>query len=186
MPNLILVKHSKPEIKPSVTASKWELSVEGRKLCMRLAEDLAKHNPTYIVASLEPKATETAKLVAEKLALSFETAEGLHEHDRTNTPYYDSPAVVAFFAQPHNLVYGSETAQQALERFKKVVETIVAKHPQANLVVVAHGTVITLLVADYCGIEPFSFWKELSLPSFVVLSVPERKLIKVVNIHQPD
>jgi broad specificity phosphatase PhoE len=38
--------------------------------------------------------------------------------------------------------------------------------------IVAHGTVITLLLAQCAGVEPFAFWKTFGLASFVVLEGP--------------
>src|SRR5437588_121956 len=49
------------------------------------------------------------------------------------------------------------------------------------LIVVAHGTVITLLVAGWCGVEPFPLWERLGLPSYVVLELPERRIVEVVE-----
>jgi broad specificity phosphatase PhoE len=54
-------------------------------------------------------------------------------------------------------------------------------HPGKNIVVVSHGTVITLFVEKFNGIDPFSFWKKLDLPSFVVLSLPQHKLVTTIE-----
>ena len=74
MRSLILVKHSLPEILPTVSASRWLLSDEGRRRCEPLAERLRVFHPTAIVTSVEPKAAETGAIVARKLAVDPELA----------------------------------------------------------------------------------------------------------------
>ncbi len=79
------------------------------------------------------------------------------------------------------MVLGKETANQAVERFSKALTSVEVEHPDKNIVVVAHGTVITLFVEKFNDLEAFSFWRELDLPSFVVLSLPHHKLVKTVE-----
>jgi len=176
MNKLILVKHSLPEILPEIPASEWHLSVEGRRRCQVLGDELAKHAPDLIFSSPEPKAQETGQIVAQQLVKPLFIIPGLHEHERktvrfTNEEQFEA-SVNEFFEQPDALVFGEETAAQALNRFSSAVNQLISENRDQNLVVVSHGTVITLFVANNCGIEPFPFWSRLDLPSFVVLSLP--------------
>jgi hypothetical protein len=50
------------------------------------------------------------------------------------------------------------------------------------VVVVAHGTVISLYVAGRTGAPPFGLWKRLGLPSFVVVTVPDGRVVSVVEV----
>jgi broad specificity phosphatase PhoE len=183
---LILVRHSLPEIALDLPANQWCLSDTGRLRCKRLAEKLATYAPDVIAASLEPKATETGRIVANILGKPFETAEDLHEHDRSNVGPLDTKEqfearVASFFENPQELIFGRETADDAYRRFTKAVADVIGKYPSGNLAVVTHGTVMTLFVARAAGFEPFPFWKQLDLPSFVVLSLPEFGLLAVVE-----
>ncbi len=45
---------------------------------------------------------------------------------------------------------------------------------------VAHGTVITLLIARHNRVEPYQCWRRLGLPSFAVLSMPDMILLDTV------
>jgi broad specificity phosphatase PhoE len=70
---LILVNHTAPEISPAVPPNRWVLSDEGRRRCEWLAESLAAQAVTQVYSSIEPKALETAALVAVRLKLSLES-----------------------------------------------------------------------------------------------------------------
>ena len=47
------------------------------------------------------------------------------------------------------------------------------------VVIVAHGTVISVLVAQHNGIDAHEIWQGLGLPSFCVLSIPGLELREV-------
>jgi broad specificity phosphatase PhoE len=185
MRNLILVKHSHPEIIPDIPAAEWQLSAAGRRGSLALAERLAIYQPSAIVASREPKANETAQIVAQRLGLHHMTAEGLHEHDRSNVGWSSAAdfalAVEHFFAHPSALVFGRETAYQVGERFTRAADQAITTHPTGDLVIVAHGTVIALFVAARASVEPLPLWRRLGLPSFVVLSLPDLVLVEIVE-----
>ncbi|MFL5805933.1 MAG: histidine phosphatase family protein [Roseiflexaceae bacterium] len=182
---LILVKHALPDLIPAAPAAEWRLGEAGRRGSAALAERLRPYRPAAIVASREPKATETGSIVSTILDTPFATLEGLHEHDRSNVGWLTTELldakVAEFFERPSDLVLGRETAGAAGERFALAVDQALAAQPSGSLVIVAHGTVITLLVAAHNDIEPFLFWKRLGLPSFVVLSLPGMALVEVVE-----
>jgi broad specificity phosphatase PhoE len=182
IPGLIFFRHSLPVIDPAIPAQEWRLSEEGRQRCRKLASRLANFEPKQIVSSPEPKALETAQIVAAALGLPYESAVGLHEHIRNqvkySTPLVFEASVKAFFEQPDQLVYGDETADQAYTRFSQAVRAAQEQHSgQAPLVIVTHGTVLSLFVARACGIDPFPLWRSLTLPCMVVLYARKYELI---------
>jgi broad specificity phosphatase PhoE len=180
---LLLVRHSAPEVVPGVPAREWRLSAEGRSRCGPLAERLATYAPTAIVASVEPKARETAELVAAPLDLSVETAVGLHEHERDGAGYLGrdafEAAMRAFFARPGELVLGRETAAQAVTRFSAEVVRVLSGRRAGNVAIVTHGTVLSLFVAQRAGVAPYPFWRSLALPALVALQLPAFALAAV-------
>jgi broad specificity phosphatase PhoE len=187
MSTLILVKHSLPEIVENIPACEWKLSEEGQARCQRLAERLATYQPSQIISSVEPKARETAELVAKELGLTTSSFEGLHEHERSQAGYLSKEqfeeSVREFFARPDDLVFGNETAEQASERFQSAIDSILKKFPDQTTIVVAHGTVISLYVSHFNKISILSFWQELGFPSFVVLDVESKSMIAQENIE---
>lgn len=185
MPHLILVKHAMPAIEPAVPASRWLLSEQGRADALALAEALAPYEPVQIVSSLEPKAEETARIVARRLGLDHATRPDLHEHDRREVGFLGDQAfqeaVAAFFRRPEELVMGAETAEAAGARFEAVVDAVVREAAHGTVVVVAHGTVISLYLARKAGMDPHELWKRLGLPSYVVLDLPALGAVRVVE-----
>ena len=188
MPTLILVKHALPQIDPMVPANQWRLSEKGQDFSQGLAQKLAQYRLDLIFSSVEPKAIETARIVATALEKRIEVVEGLHEHDRNNVGFLKKKkfeaSVAQFFNQPDLLTFGNETANQAHHRFSRAVMGIIEKYPDKNIALVTHGTVLTLFVSRLVGIEPFAFWKDLALPSWVGLSHPDlglRRICKSIN-----
>jgi broad specificity phosphatase PhoE len=179
---LILIKHTRPEIVENVPARDWRSSEEGRRACGPLAEAVRGFEPGIIITSDEPKAQETGRLVADALGKPLETAAGLHEHDRGNVPMMRSgeflSALATFFKQPGRLVLGRETADEAAGRFDQAIQALLAKHAEGNIAVVTHGTVLALFASENGAGDPFTLYRQLGLPSIVVFSVPDYRLIE--------
>jgi broad specificity phosphatase PhoE len=170
---LVLVKHAPPEITPEVASHRWVLSAEGRDRCDWLASELAGQGVTQIYASLEPKALETAALVAVRLGLDVRPRSDLHENDRTSLGFLPMDELRArigrFFDEPSVLVIGTETAEAAGRRFESAIRALLAEAGGEIAAVVTHGTALTTLVTRHNPVEAFAFWDSLTVPSLVVL-----------------
>lgn len=144
---------------------------------------MARYAPQILVHSVEPKAAETAQLLARYLHLPCHALAGLHEHERDADPQFTRAGfeaqVAAFFARPGELVFGRETADQAHARFAGALSAVLVEAAGRNLAVVAHGTVIALWLSRAVGVEAFPLWQRLGLPSFVVVAWPEARLLAV-------
>jgi broad specificity phosphatase PhoE len=173
MPKLILVKHAKPVVTPGVPSEQWSLGDEGKAQALQLAEKLRAHGPQAVVASEEPKAAETGRIVANALKVPFSTAPDLHEHDRSNVPHMQTREFISYmallFKKPGERVLGRESAAEARKRFEAALEEVAAVNPGQTLAVITHGTVIALHVAALNGEDAFGLWRRMGLPSFVVL-----------------
>ncbi|HEX3357767.1 MAG TPA: histidine phosphatase family protein [Tepidisphaeraceae bacterium] len=183
MRNLILIKHAKPLIDPQKSSELWRLSLEGREQAKSLASAIAAYQPTVILSSEEPKATETARILAKELNLPAKSTPDLHEHDRSNVPHMRSGEFISnvelFFRSPDRLVLGKETATQALARFEHALTQILTDHPEGNLALISHGTVIALFIEKHSDRNGFQIWREMSLPSFAVFDLPEMQLAEL-------
>jgi broad specificity phosphatase PhoE len=180
---LVLAKHAEPVLEPDVAPNRWRLSEGGRRESALLGERLARYGPGVVISSEEPKAVETAEIAAERLGIGCSVYPGLHEHDRTGMPFLGDEefgrAARAFFERPGELVWGNETARQAGSRFEGAVRRVLDEWEEDVVVIVAHGTVISVLVAQHNGIDAHEIWQGLGLPSFCVLSIPGLELREV-------
>jgi broad specificity phosphatase PhoE len=84
--------------------------------------------------------------------------------------------VRSLFARPADVVFGVESADRARLRFTQAVMRLLLR-AREDVIVVSHGTVMTLFVAEAAGVEPFAFWKGLEMPCAVTLSLPELRLV---------
>jgi broad specificity phosphatase PhoE len=170
---LILVKHAMPVIVPDAPPRTWLLSDDGRAAAAQLAGDLAPFDPLVVFSSFEPKAAETGQIIAARLGIPVTAAPDLHEHEREIVPFDSTELfhqrIERFFEVPDQIVYGTESADAAHARFERAVREVEAEYPSGSLVIVAHGTVISLLVARANAIAPFPFWCGLGLPAAVVV-----------------
>lgn len=150
-----------------------------------LADRVLPYALSHVAASREPKAEATGRLLASHLGVPWSVEDGLHEHDRSGVPFLGRQelldSVSAFLRAPDRLVFGRETAREALARFSAAVEAALSRHHEGTLALVAHGTVIALYVASVCGGDPFALWQVLGLPSFVALALPEGRVLEVVG-----
>ena len=182
---LVLVKHALPDVDPTVPAASWTLGVAGIEGSLRLAEQLRGRGIDLVVASVEPKAAETGRLVAQALDLPFQTGHDLHEHLRPEPGFQErvvfEAAVRRFFDEPSRVVFGAESADAAFTRFSGAVEALRRAHRGRRLCVVAHGTVISLLLGRRYDVDSWSTWQALGTPSFVVVDTRAEAVVEVVR-----
>lgn len=168
-PALILVRHGRPAIDPDAAPTTWPLCPDGREAVARLAGRITAFAPTAIVSSPEPKALETAQIIAEALGLAVQVDAGLHEHKRPALAFGSEEAfrerIAQVFADPAKPVPGGESVDQACARFAAAL----AAHPGRPLVAVTHGTVLSHYVASKLGLDPHDLWRSLHMPDAFVL-----------------
>ena len=185
---LVLVRHSQPEIEPDRPAATWKLSELGRRRAESLAARLGHYRANVIWCSREPKAKETGEIIGHALGLPLRVRDGLEEHHRRNVPFVQSPqafeqAVEDFFSRPSRLVLGSETANQARDRVTAAIEGVL-ESDSGDVIVVTHGTVMTLYLARIANVEPMSLWRELKTPCFVEVEIPRMCVGPIVACDQ--
>lgn len=175
MAQIFLIRHANVERDPAILSHEWRLSANGRSRTSQLAHALTNH-PTRLVTSTEAKAAETGQILADIWGVPCTTAPNLHEHDRHGTPFMADKAefeatIAQFFARPDELIFGNETAVQALMRFRTAVTTQLEKYPADTLGIVTHGTVMTLIISYYNpALDPFTFWQSLAMPDVYKLN----------------
>lgn len=188
MPKLILVRHSVSTQDHDLPPHEWGLTEEGQQRCLLLAEHLRPHAPTRLIASVEPKARQTAELTAQALGggLPVQVVEGLHEHERHYTPWFErvedfQAAVKDIFDQPSAVVFGEESADACYARYAAAVDTVLDTFPDETLAVVSHGTVMALFMGRRSRQNPYTLWQGFKMPALAVLDLPSFDLVQLVN-----
>lgn len=178
---LHLIKHGKPFIIPGVPAHEWNLASDALDGLPALTERL-NPLPGIVISSEEPKAKATAQALAAALNVQHRPMLGLHEQLRYTAPFHADVKgfqadIQRFFAHPDEIVSGEENAHDARTRFRNAVNAVMQANAQENVAIVSHGTVISLLVAEANGLDPFPLWQSLKLLDAVSVEWPTLKLL---------
>ncbi|EEX10156.1 phosphoglycerate mutase family protein [Ruegeria lacuscaerulensis ITI-1157] len=146
---LLVITHPEVTVDPDIPVVDWPLHEQGRHRARTFAASDAMADVSQIWTSAERKARETAAILAATRALPVDCDAALGENDRSATGYLPKnkfeAAADAFFAQPDHSFCGWETARDAQARIRGAVSRIVATHDGADLAIVTHGAVGTLL-----------------------------------------
>lgn len=167
---LILVRHAEPAVDPATSPSTWRLTEASRSAAAALAEQLAGFAPVAAVSSPEPKALETAQIIARRFGLPVAIDTGLVELHRPGLPFGTraefEARMASFFRAPNEPFFGGESANEARARFVAAL----ARFPQRPLLVGTHGTMLSVYVAEVAGLDAFDLWRGLAMPEAFVLS----------------
>jgi broad specificity phosphatase PhoE len=181
MRNLILIRHSLPTLDAKAPAAEWRLSPDGATRARQLARRLSS-SATTIFTSREPKAAETASVIADVWGVGVQKIDGVHEHQRPAaqqlTREQFEGKIRELFARPSELVFGDETADAARGRFSLAIMRLIERTSH-DVAVVTHGTVMGLFVASATGLDGFEFWRSQEMPCAVTLTIPELKLARM-------
>lgn len=78
-------------------------------------------------------------------------------------------------------MWGNETAEEAQSRFAQAIDSVLGRYTTGDVIVVSHGTVISLFLAGVLDLDAYGVWRQLGLPSFCVLESPGNTLREVVT-----
>ena len=189
MTRIVLVKHAQPVLDAGKPAREWTLGEAGLAQAERLGSALATFAPFRLASSPEPKARATCAIVSRAHGVPFATVDDLREIDRPVLPILSRDEHERLnerlFIDADRPVLGAESARHARERFGRAVRELVDRSDVESLVVVTHGTVISLFVAQHSPVNAFDLWRRLQCGSYVVLD-PAFRLREVVETTQGD
>ena len=171
---LYLIRHAHSQ-QTALPIETWPLSGLGREQTRKLAELPFWQDVHIICTSVEPKAIQTAQIVAERHDLPVEPSFELRELRRPGARVDDYESVVRqVLENPARSVNGWEPAGEAQTRIMTAIERLLALHENETLAVVSHGLVLTLYLAYLADTMPtLDLWRSLSFAS-VTLVDPER------------
>jgi len=173
MNSLIFVRHSIPAIDPEIPSDRWSLSKEGEVAAHELALRLNEYAPCHIISSPEPKALGTANILSAHLACAVGIEADLREHERHQVGFMPSAvfaAQIARFLQSSSVVtFGDECADTVYTRFSQTIKRVLSQYHDENIVVVTHGTALSLYLGRLCQIDAVALWQSLQLPDAFIL-----------------
>lgn len=186
MPNLIFIRHSISKQEPDVSSHTWTITEEGKNLCKTLAEQLREYDISRIYTSEETKAYLTGKIVADTLNISCEKVPNVQETRRDTVSFFDSlqefkETVRTAMRNPDELLFGEEIFTDARKRFAAQVDILFEQHPDETLAIATHGAVLSMYLGHILDRDPVEIWDAMGMPAYVVLSLPEKNLVKIVN-----
>lgn len=177
---LHLVRHGAVKVDLNLESSEWGLAPDAAPAILELSHKLVGRGFRRIVASTHRKATETAGILADALDLGVDVRAGLEEHHRSKAQLSPSQeafhaGMLRFFAQPGEVVVGTESAEAALGRFREAITGIMAETEDDELIV-SHGAVISLLAAAAGNGRAEDLWQSLRMPDHLEFDWPSLSL----------
>lgn len=192
MRKLILIRHAETKGSAEIPNRDWPLTERGRASIPALAEAIRPFQIDTLITSTHGKAIETGELLSADLGIEVDdTVAEFDEHDRSaNAPYMANKAdfetmMARFFAEPAEVVFGTESAFDARGRFASGIYDTQDESPNGNIAIVTHGTVMALFIARCLGVEAYDVWRDiqrLGMPCYAVLSLPDFTMLGLAAV----
>lgn len=175
MPRLFLVRHGRPAIAVDAPSGTWGLDLAGFPDIDALAASgrLPEHASWF--SSPEPKAVETGRRLT---STPVKVVQPLAEQERGVRWFHDAEEFAAtvrraFDRPQERAVPEWEPLARTRERVVPAVRRILADQEEDEVVLVGHGTALTLLVSELTGRQPdLEAWAALEMPDVWVISRP--------------
>ncbi len=161
MTGIVLVRHAMPNVERGVASRLWTLSEASREDCVLLAHALPEP-VSAIWSSDEPKARETADVLALRLGLLVQIDHAFAEVDRPEIWDRDYREVAAAYLRG-TIEPGWEAREAVIRRFSEGVARA-TQHTTRDIVVVNHGLALSLWLSTQLQIDIEPWWRALTLP----------------------
>ena len=165
--SLYFLRHAETKIVLSKPAREWSITKKGVSLAKELAASEKFSDIDGIIHSSEDKAKQTAEAFAEGLDVQMYQLSGLdelarnHEGKLNDEEYRER--VHRTLNDPEKSVPGWESATSALKRFEDAVRKVDIMFHRKNVLIVAHGIVLTLYFCKLKNFQSIAYerWKQL-------------------------
>lgn len=153
---IILARHAEAQYEaPTWAEEGGSLSHRGRHQALELASSLASRRIAHVWTSTLAQAVQTAEIVAGHLGVGVTTRLGLREFDvgeHRGVPPSEEPFPETYrrwrAERLDERIPGAETGRELADRFAVVLREIADAHPGETVLVVSHGGVIGIGVAN--------------------------------------
>jgi broad specificity phosphatase PhoE len=160
MGKLIMVRHGESEgnaIRRFTTSGEAKITELGRRQAHEAATRIKlKYRPTLVIASTFARARETGQIIANELGIPIEYEKEFREMslgDLAGKPY-ESIAQDPTFDPKRSWLWrapNGESHEDVLKRVAPVLDSVMHKYPDDEVVVVSHGGVMRAVWAHVKG-----------------------------------
>jgi 2,3-bisphosphoglycerate-dependent phosphoglycerate mutase len=171
----LVLRHAETIKDPEKHPKDWLLTHEALdKINEYIKEEKFSHI-TKIVSSTEPKAVATGKPIGEYLSLPILEMEEFVEVKREKKFLTDEEFLIQKQKElelRNEKVNSVESGDEAIARFKSGIVKLESEHENENILIITHGTIMTLSIADYKNdfLNIFENWKKLKFCELINLN----------------
>lgn len=188
MGRLVLVRHGESEgnvtrifTTTPVTLALTELGRQQAREAAAVIETIA--SASIVVASPYARARDTGLIIADALQLPFEIREGLHEREAGEFAgrSYDDIFEAEGFDSARPWVWvppGGESYEHVRNRVGPILDELVARFPDDDIVVVSHGGVMVAMWEYMTG-----RWDDAPVPPNCGIVLAEHRLGRYLEPH---
>ncbi|GAA0370561.1 histidine phosphatase family protein [Bacillus horti] len=170
MKRIFVVRHCKAEEQ----APSAELTEQGEKQAIELADFFTDRNIDYIVSSPYERAHATIKPLAQHRQLEIQLDDRLTERILTAKDHPDWYDMLRRTFDDLDLHYeGGESSHEATQRILHVLNDILQSN-HTNAVIVSHGNLISLLLHYFDPQMGFKEWERMTNPDVFELLFEEK------------
>jgi broad specificity phosphatase PhoE len=180
MGKLVLVRHGESEGNVTriftTTPVTLPLTERGRQQAREAAAVIQTiASPRVVIASPYVRARDTGAIIAEQLQLPFEIREGLHERETgefAGKPYESILEAEGYDpSQPWTWVPpGGESYEHVRDRVGPILDELVVRYSEEDVVVVSHGGVMVSMWAHMTG-----RWSDAPVPANCAIVLVEHR-----------
>jgi len=160
---LYFLRHAMPFVDENKRVSEWQLSEAGLKETRALVESRIFDEIDVIITSSQDKTYQTALPIAQRLKKTIIQMPELDELKRNNNRFLEEPTFSELnkrlFAEPDHAEDGWESANSALKRFAGAIESITRQYTGKKVLIVSHGTMMSLYFAYLKKDDAYARWK---------------------------
>jgi broad specificity phosphatase PhoE len=165
---VIVVRHAMPEVVMGVSSTLWRLSEAAKEDCVLLAHALPQGLAGTVYSSGQPKADETAGVIALRRGLQVAVDVRLREVEQA--PYWEDDyrgKAAGYLAGRDGFDW--EPRASATKRFAEAVGTVTEANAGGDVVVVSHGLAMSQWIDRSIGgrlqeFDAVRFWRQLTFP----------------------
>jgi 2,3-bisphosphoglycerate-dependent phosphoglycerate mutase len=178
MSKLYIVRHAQVAVDPNSPAHLWPLSEAGKRAAEELAARENWDDVYRVYHSPEPKAEQTAQIIAKRLKVGTAREEDLRElhADLGFLPAEQFHARVAAYLSGY-VDPAFENYDSAVARIDACVKRIAREAGGRSVVVVSHGRILTAFFSKLLGRRlTGEEWRSIKLPDLSVIDLATWKV----------